>query len=202
MWVCTHCRQQRVSGVFCHSPLVPFRQGLSLNLGFLTRLSTPWNWYYRHFLECLVYYTIFEIWTLVPMMVGQALLTAETTSTVAFSAGRGLLLFLLSWEMVSCDATRPWIPDPLTTMCWNHGVRQQTWPTLHPFLVSTHLPQHEILKRKSLTYIQSHEQHLRQWTRCSLHFTNANLKQHPREKSRAALWTPVADLGISSLCVL
>lgn len=118
------------------------------------------------------------------------------------SAGRGLLLFQLSWEMVSCDATRPWIPDPLTTMCWNHGVRQQTWPTLHPFLVSTHLPQHEMLKRKSLTYIQSHEQHLRQWTRCSLHFTNANLKQHPREKSRAALWTPVADLGIRSLCVL
>lgn len=202
MWVCTHCRQQRVSGVFCHSPFVPFRQGLSLNLGFLTRLSTPWNWYYRHFLECLAYYTIFEIWTLVPMMVGQALLIAETTSTVAFSAARGLLLFLLSWDMVSCDATRPWIPDSLTTMCWNHGVRQQMWPTLHPFSsINTPPSTRDVKEKKPHIHTVAWATPQAMGT-CSLHFTNANLKQHPREKSRAALWTPVADLGIRSLCVL
>lgn len=196
-------------GVFCHSPPIPFRQGLSLNLGFASWLgwnpvSTPQNWYYRHFLECLVYYTNFEIWTLVPMMVGQALLTAETTSTAPiFCRGWGLLLFLLSWDMVSCDATRPWIPDPLTTACWNHRVRQKTWPTVHPFLVSTHPPStRDFRKNKLVTYIQSHEHHLMQWARFSLHFSNVNLKQHPGEKSRAVLWTPVTDLGIRSLCVL
>lgn len=57
-----------------------------------------------------------------------------------FLQGGGCCCFCFLEIMVSCDATRPWIPDLLTTTCWNHGVRQQTWPTLHPFLVSTHPP--------------------------------------------------------------